>query len=204
MRRILIIALTIGLSACAGMRARMALIFSPHHAAPAAVAVVPAVVPAPTPAEGLWAILDPGCPKPIEANIHAWPKCASPFWISRGKALVVRTFLNKHSPSTTDASFSADYSLAPGNPVIAQVGTEKDGYVFLALTDLAKDDQGRLIGATGAAVACPSPTGGEISLKPSLNGCDTQSLADVRRAAVETLQDHGALTEVAWIAPGAP
>ncbi len=200
MRRILIIALAVGLGACAGMRSRLALLFPSHH--PAAVAATPA--PAPALAEGLWAILDPGCPKPLAANIHAWPKCASPFWISRGKALVVRTLLGKHHPASTDASYAADYSLAAGDPVIAQVGTEKDGYVFLALTDLAEDTQGRLIGATGAAVACPTPTVGEISLKPSLNGCDTQSLADVRRAAVETLQDRGALTEVAWIAPGAP
>ena len=202
-RRILIIALTIGLSACAGMRSRVALFFSPHHPAPAAVATATsAPVPPPTPAQGLWAILDPGCPKPNETDIHAWPKCASPFWISRGKALVVHTMPNRHA--TTDSSFAADYSLAPGNPVIAQVGTEKDGYVFLALTDLSKDDQGRLIGATGAAVACPTPAAGDISLKPSLNGCDTRSLEDVRRAAVLTLQDRAALTAVAWIAPGAP
>ena len=198
MRRFLVIALAIGLSACAGMRSRVALLFSGHHAAaPTASAMAP-----PTPADGLWAILDPGCPKPSAANIRAWPKCASPFWISRGKARVVRTEPTRHA--TVDASFAADYHLAPGNPVIAQVGTQKDGYVFLALTDLARDDQGRLIGATGAAVACPTPAAGEISLKPSLNGCETQSLADVRRAAALTLQDRGALTEVAWIAPGAP
>jgi hypothetical protein len=206
MRRILIIALAIGLGACGSMRAHFAFLLPGHHAAKTtAVAVVAPPSPPPTPAEGLWAILDPGCPKPSATNIHAWPKCASPFWISRGKALVVRTLLGKHTPAAaTDASFAADYSLAPGDPVIAQVGTEKDGYLFLALTDLSEDGQGRLIGATGAAVSCPKLDGGGISLKPSANGCDTQSLADVRRAAVETLQDRAALTEVAWIAPGAP
>ena len=197
-RRILIIVLTIGLSACATMRERFASLFPQHHAA---LASAPA--PAPRPAEGLWAILDPGCPKPVAANIHAWPKCASPFWISRDKALVVRSAATKRRPSN-DASFVADYSLAPGDPVIAQVGTQKAGYLFLVLTHLAKDDQGRLIDAVGAAVACPKPVGDELSLKPSLNGCDTESLSDVRKAAAETLLDQDALTEVAWIAPGAP
>lgn len=199
-RRILIIVLTIGLSACATMREHFAFLFPQHHAA---LAAAPAPVPAPRPAEGLWAILDPGCPKPVAADIHAWPKCASPFWISRGKALVVHSAATKRRPSN-DASFVADYSLTPGDPVIAQVGTQKDGYLFLALTHLANDDQGRLIDAVGAAVACPKPAGEGISLKPSLNGCDTESLTDVRRAAAETLLDPDALTEVAWIAPGAP
>jgi len=74
----------------------------------------------------------------------------------------------------------------------------------LALTNLAEDDQGRLVGAVGAAVACPRPTGPSLAIKPSLNGCDLQSLATVRKAATATLLDRSALAEVAWIAPGAP
>jgi hypothetical protein len=206
-RRILIIALILGLSACASLRSRIALLSPFHHktavAAATAPTPLPAPAPAPKPAEGLWAILDPGCPKPVAANISAWPKCASPFWISRGRALVVHSGLGRHHP-IVDASFAADYSLEPGDPMIAQVGTQKAGYLFLALTDLSKDDQGRLIGATGAAVACPKPVGDQLSLKPSLNGCDTQSMDEVRKAAAETLQDRASLTEVAWIAPGAP
>ena len=121
----------------------------------------------------------------------------------RGKAMVVRSAAHR-SRAPTDVSFSADYSLAPGDPMIAQVGTEKDGYLFLALTDLSEDDQGRLIGAIGAAVACPKPAAGGVALKPNLSGCETESLEVVRRAAVLTLQDRTLLTEVAWIAPGAP
>ncbi|MFI4934225.1 MAG: hypothetical protein ACHP7N_06375 [Caulobacterales bacterium] len=204
LRRILVIALLVGLSACGGMRSPVALLLPHrhHHPTAEAAATTPAP-PAPKPAEGLWAILDPGCPKPNAANIHAWPKCASPFWISRDKALVVRSATGK-TRSLIDASFAADYSLAPGNPMIAQVGTEKDGYLFLALTDLSEDDQGRLIGAVGAAVACPKPSGGGLAIKPNLNGCETESLDTVRKAAAETLQDRSTLTEVAWIAPGAP
>lgn len=157
----------------------------------------------PKPAEGLWAILDPGCAKPSGANIHLWPHCASPFWISRDKAVVIRAD-TKSTRQLRASSFEADYTFSPGDPLIAQVGTEKDGYLFLALTDLSKDDQGRLVGAVGAAVSCPKPKLGGLILKPILNGCDTENLDTVRRAAVETLQDRGALTEVAWIAPGAP
>jgi hypothetical protein len=180
--------------------------FGSHHkpGPPAAPALTAAPAPPPRLAEGLWAILDPGCPKPNAANINAWPKCASPFWISRGKALVVRSASGR-TKSLLDASYAADYRLDGGDPVIAQVGTEKDGYLFLALTNLAKDNQGRLVGATGAAVACPklTPAGG-LSAKPNMNGCESVSAEAVRKAAVLTLQDRTALTEVAWIAPGAP
>ena len=197
--------LSIGLCACGAVRSKLALFGPHHHHAPTATAeAVIAPPPAPTPAEGLWAILDPGCPKPAAPNIRAWPKCASPFWISRGKALVVRSALQHPRGPATDASFAADYSLAAGDPVIAQVGTEKDGYMFLALTQLAEDGQGRMIGAIGAAVACPKPSSGALSTRPNLNGCETESLETVRKAAAETLQDHSVLTQVAWIAPGAP
>ncbi len=194
-----------GLGACAHIPRPLAFLFHHHHhGAPApALASVSAPAPPPAPAQGLWAILDPGCPKPNLANIHAWPKCASPFWISGGKAMVIHID-QAGARYLRDASYIADFHLSAGNPVIAQVGTEKDGYLFLALTDLAKDDQGRLIGAVGAAVACPKTEGGGLSAKPSLNGCASEPLETVRQAAMETLQDRAGLTEVAWIAPGAP
>ena len=205
LRRSLIIALAVGLSACGAMHSHFALFALFRH--PTTCRRSPArrrhrAAP-PTPAEGLWAILDPGCPKPAAPDFKAWPACASPFWINRGKALVVRSAATRSRPAN-DASFAADYSLAAGDPVIAQVGTEKDGYMFLALTDLSEDPQGRLIGAVGAAVACPKASGGGLALKPNLNGCETESLDTVRKAAAETLQDRSSLTEVAWIAPGAP
>ena len=172
---------------------------------PTAVVVTPPapVIPAPKPAEGLWAILDPGCPKPSLTNFHSWPKCASPFWISRETAVVVTSRLARAGKSP-DRSYRADYRLAAGDPLIAQVGTQKDGYMFLALTEVAKDEHGRMVGATGAAFACPLPIVGAISLRPNLNGCDSAPPDSVREAARETLQDHAALTRVAWIAPGAP
>jgi hypothetical protein len=201
-RRILIIILSIALSGCSGLlRAKMAL-FGPHHHD--SVATLEAPPPPPQVADGLWAILDPGCPKPTAPNFHAWPKCAQPFWINGAKAVVVRSGVRRNR-QTTDSSYAADYNLAGGDPVIAQVGTEKDGYMFLALTRLSTDGQGRLIDAIGAAVACPKQAmGGPISIRPNLNGCDTESLNAVRQAAAETLRDRSALTEVAWIAPGAP
>ncbi len=62
LRRFLIFAIAIGLSACAMHHAKLA------HVAPPAVAP-----PAPPPAlaQGLWAVLDPGCPKPVAAGA-AW------------------------------------------------------------------------------------------------------------------------------------
>ena len=195
-RAILAMFFVLALSAC-GMfhRARVASVPAPQPVA--------AVFTPPKLAQGLWAILDPGCPKPEATNIHLWPACASPVWINRDKAVVIRSDLR---PQRTlgEASFEADLSFAPGDPLIAQVGTEKDGYMFLALTHLAKDDQGRLVGAVGAAVSCPKAQEGALVIKPNLTGCESESLDDVRRAAMATLQDHAALTEVAWIAPGAP
>jgi hypothetical protein len=148
-------------------------------------------------------MLDPGCAKPRGADIRTWPHCASPFWISGDKALVI-TANAAGKTSTRDASYAADFRFTPGTPLIAQVGTQKDGYVFLALTDLARDDQGRLVGAVGAAVACPKPTDTGVAVKPNSNGCDQASPEVVRKAAAATLQDHTALAKVAWIASGAP
>ena len=148
-------------------------------------------------------MLDPGCAKPSAADIHAWPHCASPFWISGDKATVLLA-ANSGKRAVHDVSYAADVSLTAGEPLIAQVGTQKDGYLFLALTDLAEDDRGRLVGAVGAAVSCPKPKDGGIVLKPSLNGCDLESVETVRAAAEVALRDRATLTEVAWIAPGSP
>lgn len=191
-----------GLTACAAVRARLA--FWRHPSAPTAVAVDRASAPrAPRPADGLWAILDPGCRKPALADLRAWPKCASPFSINRNSAVVVRS---KTGPNgkTPDESYRADYRIAAGDPVIAQVGNAKDGYLFLALTELSRDDQGRMVAATGAAFACDRPGDGAISLKPSSNGCESQSPEAIRKVAWSTLQNPAALARVAWIAPGAP
>jgi len=198
-RRLLSIVVLIGLSGCG--------LFRHHHhfarlAPPAPVA--PAPVAPPKLAQGLWAILDPGCPKPAATNFHAWPSCASPVWISHDKATVIN-LTPRGATGHGDVSFAADVSIAAGDPLIAQVGDQKDGYLFLALTDLSEDGQGQLIGATGAPVVCAAPTeGGAIVIKPNRNGCDGESLDAVREAASAALRDHAALTEVAWIAAGAP
>jgi hypothetical protein len=188
-RRVLVIAMLFGLAACA------------HRLAPLATAH--ARPPEPRPAEGLWAALDPGCAKPTAANIHSWPHCASPFWISRDHATVLIAG-GVDKKSVRDVSYAADYRFTPGEPLIAQVGTPKDGYVWLALTDLDRDSQGRLVGAVGAAVPCAPTDGGDAAVKTRLNGCTGVDLDEVRKAAATTLQDKATLTTVAWIAPGAP
>jgi len=192
------------LSACASLSAQFAALRSHHHAPAAAAVIAPPPPPvAPKPAEGLWAMLDPGCTKPSAADIRAWPHCASPFWISGDKATVLLA-ANSGKRAVHDVSYAADVSLTAGEPLIAQVGTQKDGYLFLALTDLAEDERGRLVGAVGAAIACPKPKDGGIVLKPSLNGCDLESVETVRQAAQVALRDRASLTEVAWIAAGSP
>jgi len=195
--RILVVALLATLCACAGPRAGKTALAPPPAPAPVAVAAPP------KPAEGLWAMLDPGCAKPHVADFRVWPHCASPFWINGHKAVVIEA-AGVRRGALDGKSYLADYSFAPGDPLIAQVGTEKDGYLFLALTDLTRDASGQLVGAVGAAVACPKAAGGELALKPSDNGCDAARLDEVRRAAEATLHDRAALTTVAWIAPGAP
>lgn len=197
-RRLFVIALLMGLAACAGPFARLA---GNHHRAAPSPAVAEAS--APTPADGLWAALDPGCAKPAAANIHQWPHCASPFWISHGKATVLMSG-DPDKRAVRDVSYAADYSFTPGDPLIAQVGTPKDGYVWLALTDLDRDSQGRIVGATGAAVPCAPPADGQIVLKPRMNGCDGVGLEALRKAAAASLQDRAALTKITWIASGAP
>jgi hypothetical protein len=195
----LVVGLLLGLAACAGPFARLS--GNQHHQAPQPVVALP--TPPPQPAEGLWAALDPGCAKPTAANIHLWPHCASPFWISNGKAtMLVSGAATKRA--VRDVSYAADYSFTPGTPLIAQVGTPKDGYVWLALTDLDRDGEGRLVGASGAAVPCAPPQGGELVARPRMNGCDGVGLEALHRAATATLQDHAALTKITWIAPGAP
>jgi hypothetical protein len=194
LRRILVVATVVALSACTTLGVK------PPAALHATVAAPP-----PSPAEGLWAILDPGCDRPHAANIRAWPACASPFWIHGGKAVVLTASLtHTRTRHPHDTPYAADYSVTPGEPLIVQVGTQKDGYVYLALTDLSKDDQGRLVGAVGAAVACPRPGGGALTITPSLNGCDLQSLEALRKAALVALRDRSALAQAAWIGPGAP
>ena len=193
LRRVLVVAIVAALSACASLGAR------PSPGVRASASAPPLSL-----AEGLWAILDPGCERPRAADIRAWPSCASPFWIQGGKAVVMTAQLTHSRRRPHDTPYAADYSVTPGEPLIVQVGTQKDGYVYLALTDLSTDGQGRLVGAVGAAVACPTPAGAVLTIAPSLNGCDLQSLEDLRKAALATLKDRSALAAAAWIGPGAP
>jgi hypothetical protein len=200
-RRFLILALMVGLAGCGSIRAR--LMSWIHHPATTALAARAPTPLAPKPADGLWAILDPGCPKPTLTNFDRWPKCASPFWINRNSAVVVSSRAARDGENP-DRSYRTDYRLAAGDPVIAQIGDDRAGYLYLALTELARDDQGRLIAAAGVPFACPPPADGAIDLAPSSNGCESKSAETIRKLASETLQDHAELTRVTWIAPGAP
>jgi hypothetical protein len=119
LRRLLVLTCLSVLCACAAPRPRAVAV------APPPPALVPP--PPPTPANGLWAILDPGCAKPNVANIHAWPSCASPFWISGDQALVILSGQFGGRWGLHDVSYAAKLNLTPGDPVIARVGTEKDG-----------------------------------------------------------------------------
>ena len=200
-RRFVILALMATLAGCTSVRTRLVSWFHAPTAAQSAQRA--ATTLAPKPADGLWAILDPGCPKPSAADLGRWPRCASPFWINRGTAVVVRS---RAAPdgAAQRSSYRTDYRLAAGDPVIAQIGDDRAGYLFLALTELGRNAQGRLIAAAGLPFACPKPGDGAIKLAPNVNGCETQSPATIRKLAFDTLRDHAELSRVAWIAPGAP
>ncbi len=159
-----------------------------------------AVIRAPKIHPGLWAILDDGCAKPGGADIQSWPSCAQPFWIGSGYAVVVRSLAERNG---FEQSYKADYKIAAGAPLIAEVG-DRNRRLFLALTDLSRDNDGELVGATGAAFGCPNEEDGEFVLSPSDSGCDSAPPERVRRAAQATLANPAALTRVAWIASGAP
>lgn len=188
MRRLVIAILATSLAACASPGPRLA----------TGTAIAPG-----KPAEGLWAILDPGCRKPDRIDIAAWPKCASPFWISGGSAVVVRT---RPSPggAALDHSYRAEIILAGDHPLIAEVGNAMDGHLYLALIDLARDAKGRLVGAAGEAFVCAGEVDGPINLTLNASGCETMPANGARRAAEATLRSGAALSRVAWIAPGAP
>jgi len=197
-----IIVLALALCACVSNGGHR----TPGPATPSAPAPPPAPPPPPSPprpADGLWAILDPGCAKPDRLDTHQWPRCASPFWISHESALIVGSRPGPKG-SAPSASFRVGVRLTAGDPLIVQVGTPQDGYVFLALDKLDRDASGLLVGAIGSAFACHGAAAGSISLKPITGGCELVPEEELRRAARETLQDETGLTRVAWVAPGAP
>jgi hypothetical protein len=202
-RRSCIIVLALALCACVSNGGHSNLSRPAPAPAPSPPPALPPPPSPPRPADGLWAILDPGCAKPDRLDTHQWPRCASPFWISHESALIVGSRPGPKG-SAPSASFRVDVRLTAGDPLIVQVGTPQDGYVFLALDKLDRDDSGLLVGAIGSAFACHGAAGGPISLKPITGGCELVSEEELRRAARETLQDETGLSRVAWVAPGAP
>lgn len=188
-RRFLILTMALGLSACA---------FLPGRAPQVARAPE-----APHPADGLWAIMDPGCAKPATADFSAWPSCASPFWINQQTAVVVRSTSGLRGGQGL-ASYRAGMQLTAGEPVVVQVGSQADGYVFVALTDLSRDAAGRVVGAMGAPMICETSLIERITFRANRTGCESRSADEIQRAAFEALSDPGSLTHVAWVAAGAP
>ena len=199
-RRQSIIVLALALCACVSNARHQ----RPEPLAPPAAAPVVLSPPSPPrPANGLWAILDPGCSKPDRVDTHVWPRCASPFWINHESAVIVGSRPGPKG-STPSASFRVDLRLSTVDPLIAQVGTPRDGYIFVALDKLDRDTDGLVVGAVGAAFACHAAPTGPISLKPITGGCELASEEEIHRAAIETLQDETGLSRIAWVAAGAP
>lgn len=196
-RRLIIVALAVGLSSCAFVRERLGF---GHQTRIAAAPAAPAPTQA---ADGLWAVMDPGCDSPTGANFTAWPSCASPFWISQDTAVVV------HNPQTRgriqpSASFRTGLTVTQGEPLIVQIGSANDGYLFVALTELSRDRAGRVVAAVGAPVVCPTSILARITFRPNMTGCENRSPDEIREAATMALADRTGLSRVAWIAPGVP
>jgi hypothetical protein len=195
-RRLILIALCVGLSSCAFVREHFG------FARQSRAAVAPAAAQAHA-ADGLWAVMDPGCEQPTGANFVSWPSCASPFWINQDTAVVV------HNPQTRgriqpSTSFRTGLTVTQGEPLIVQIGSRNDGYLFVALTDLARDPSGRVVGAAGAPVVCPSSILARITFRPNATGCESRTPDELREAAMTALSDRTELSRVAWIASGVP
>ena len=189
--------MAIGLASCGMVRSFL------HFRVAERAAPVRVVQEAPRPAEGLWAIMDPGCDKPAGANFGAWPSCASPFWINENSAVVV------HSPQSprgrsTPVSVRAGIQVTAGEPVVVQIGSQTSGYLFVAVTDLTRDSHGLVVAAAGAPVSCVTHYMARITFSPNMTGCEERTPEEVRHAAAQALQVHDSLTRIAWIAPGAP
>lgn len=156
------------------------------------------VDPPPVAADGLWAVLEPGCQAPRGRDPGAWPACASAVWLNGGEARVVRSLTSAH-----ERSYAARLQIVAGTPLIAKVGVDGSGSLFIALADLARDDRGRLIAAEAAPIACVEAA---ARLRASLNdgGCDRVTPEALRDAAQVSLSAQPGLMRVAWIGPGAP
>lgn len=192
-RGLLIAVMAIGLASCGTIRNFFHLRFAQRERA----------IETPRPADGLWAIMDPGCQRPAGANFQAWPACASPFWINANTAVVV------HSPQgrsvrVGDTSYRAGITVTAGEPVVVQVGSQEGGFLYVAVTDMTRDSQGLVVAAAGAPVSCVTGYMTRISFRPNMTGCEDRPTDEVRRAAAQALSEHEGLTHIAWIAPGAP
>ncbi|HEV2364614.1 MAG TPA: hypothetical protein VGS12_10520 [Caulobacteraceae bacterium] len=205
MRTLPIVLACLGLAACAGLPSKLA--FWRHFERRPATALASAAPDhtdrAPQIAPGLWAILDPGCATPTSADTSKWAACASPFWIGKDFAVVVQRRPGQRG-GATEASYKAAYRLAAGAPLIAEVGDEKHGHLFLALTGLSHDAEGRLTGAAAAPFACQTAKDGDIAAAANSGGCESASIQGMRAAARASLRDPAALTRVAFVAEGAP
>lgn len=113
--------------------------------------------------------------------------------------------LPRLSSGPRDRGYRAHYLLGSGDPLVAKIGNDADGWVFVALTDVGRNSAGRLIAAGAAPVAClAGASGAGIRLSPSHGGCELVSAQGVHDAAQASLRDAAALMRLAWIAPGAP
>ena len=108
-------------------------------------------------------MLDPGCAKPNAADIHAWPHCASPFWISGDKATVLLAAVSgkQHvalSPLIQNGEAQCGQSWMSAALGLAQPGSS------IAQSPSAS------FGATEAAAA-RSPAGRRMVVRPSAASC---------------------------------
>ena len=137
--------------------------------------------PPPVPANGLWAVMEPGCHAPLGADRRAWPACAYPVWLRGGAAVVIQTLT-----SSRERSYETRFQLVSGDPLIAKVGIAIGASLFVALADITRDGDGRLIGAAGVPIACLE---GATSFRvgPMDGGCDAVSPDALRDAARQSL-----------------
>jgi hypothetical protein len=114
----------------------------------------------PAPAEGLWALLAPGCAAPTSAEVQNWAACASPAWVKGSTFTII-----------VQGPVRSEFAVAAGDPALAQVRSD-DGYTYYAVR---ADGPAPARAARLWALPC--------SEEAELDACDVKGPADLRTAA---------------------
>lgn len=146
------------------------------------------------PRAGLWALLEPSCPRPANAAVETWPTCASPMWLREGALIMI-----------VSGPVRSSLVLVGEQPQVAQVTTRWAGDdPGVETRYFAVEPTGRAPFETATVWKLPCPDGGAGSLAPSEgdDACRASSAREVLQLAERARRGAPSWT-AAWIAaPG--